>query len=62
MNRPESDDISERCRIVEMKPEDFATVYAAVKYFNEMGDDADINLSLDLLEAAQKVLEAYLLP
>ena len=45
-----------------MTSEDFATVYGAVKYFNEMGGDADINHSLDLLEVAQRVLEVYLLP
>lgn len=44
---------------VNMSDEDFNTVYEAVKYFNEMGGDADINYSLDLLENAQDVLEKY---
>lgn len=59
MNPPESDDTTGRRRFVEMTSEDFSTVYGAVKYFNEMGGDANINYSLDLLEQAQKVLELY---
>lgn len=62
MNQPESNVTSGRSRFVEITSEDFATVYGAVKYFNEMGGDDDINHSLDLLEEAQKVLEVYLLP
>lgn len=60
MNPPESGDTTGRSRFIEIKSEDFATVYAAVKYFNEMGEDADINRSLDLLEEAQRTLELYL--
>ena len=59
MNPPESNDTTGRSRFVEITSEDFATVYGAVKYFNEMGGDADINHSLDLLEEAQKILELY---
>ena len=62
MNQPESNDTTGRRRFVEITSEDFATVYGAVKYFNEMGGNADINHSLDLLEEAQRVPEVYLLP
>ena len=47
-------------RGVNMSDEDFNTVYEAVSYFNEMGEDSDINYSLDLLENAQIVLSKYL--
>lgn len=47
-------------RFVKFRIDDFESVYAAVKYFNEMGEDADINHSLDLLEGAQKIMESYL--
>ena len=62
MNPTESNDTTGRKRLVDITSEDFATVYGAVKYFNEMGGNADINLSLDLLEDAQRVPEVYLLP
>lgn len=43
-----------------MDYEDFLVVYDAIKTFNEMGEDSDINYSLDLLEGAQEILEEYL--
>lgn len=45
-----------------MSDEDFAAVYEAVQFFNEMGEDSDINYSLDLLEIAQVVLAKYVNP
>lgn len=42
-----------------MSDEDFAAVYEAVQFFNEMGEDSDINYSLDLLEIAQEILDKY---
>jgi len=45
---------------VNMDYEDFLVIYDAVKTFNEMDDNSDINLSLDLLENAQELLEDYL--
>ncbi len=42
-----------------MAPEDFLVIHDAVLYFNTMGDDADINKSLDLLENAGVILGRY---
>ena len=39
--------------------EDFLKIHDAVHYFNNMGDDADINYSLDLLENAEAILNRY---
>jgi DNA helicase TIP49 (TBP-interacting protein) len=44
---------------INMSDEDFAAVYEAVQFFNEMGEDSDINYSLDLLEIAQEILDKY---
>lgn len=47
-------------RFVKLRVDDLESVYAAVKYFNEMGEDADINRSLGLLEEAQRTLKLFL--
>ena len=44
---------------VNMSDEDFITVYKAIRFFNDMDEDSDINYSLDLLENAQEVLDKY---
>jgi hypothetical protein len=44
---------------VHMTVEDFLAIHDAVLYFNTMGNDADINESLDLLENAGVILGRY---
>lgn len=45
-----------------MSNEDFKMVYFAIHNFNSMGENADINEALTLLEGAQTVMEQYLNP